>query len=132
MPPWPPMYYIGLGLDTELLGFLVAQFLPGFGTGRIDAVPGAERPGEARLFLVTFQLDHRRQKALTRPFWSRIRLVAERNLGLERDPALGYAVGFGRAFSLGDFPVARLCASKAGAEHFANLIATFQGVSCSR
>ena len=43
--------HVGLGLDAELLGFLVAQFLPGFGAG-IDAVPGAERPGEAGPFLV--------------------------------------------------------------------------------
>src|SRR6516162_8259279 len=52
---------VGLGLNAELLGFLVAQFLPAFGTG-IDAVPGAERPGEARLLLVAFQFDHRGQK----------------------------------------------------------------------
>src|SRR6516225_11282364 len=53
--------HVGLGLDTELLGFLVAQFLPGFGAG-IDAVPGAKRPGEARLLLMAFQFDHRSQK----------------------------------------------------------------------
>ena len=43
--------HVGLGLEAELLDFLVAQFLPRLGAG-IDAVPGAERPGEAGLFLM--------------------------------------------------------------------------------
>src|SRR4029453_19084519 len=47
---------------------------------------------------------------------------------LERNPAFRYAVRFSRAFPLGDFPVARLYARKARAEHFAHLIAAFHGL----
>ena len=94
--------HIGLGLNAELLGFLVAQFLPGFGAG-IDAVPGAERPGEAGLFLVTLQFDHRCQK---RPYLAVLQAdqaVAACGLGLERDPAFGNAISFGRALTLRRF-----------------------------
>ena len=119
--------HVGLGLKAEPLGFLVAQFLPGFGAG-IDAVPGAERPGEASLFLMTFQFDHRCQKRPDLAVLDADQAVAARGLGLERDPAFGYAAGFGRALPLGDFPVARLCARNARAEHVADLIAAFHGL----
>src|SRR3954471_16225616 len=52
--------HVRLGCKAELLGFLVAQFLPGFGSG-IDAVAGAERPGEAGLLLMALELDQRRK-----------------------------------------------------------------------
>jgi hypothetical protein len=74
--------HVGLGLNAELLGFLVAQFLPGFSAG-IDAVPGAERPGEARLLLVAFQFDHRSQKRPDLVVLKADQAVTARDLGLE-------------------------------------------------
>src|SRR5262249_12313595 len=86
--------HIRLRLDAELLAFLVAQFLPGFGAG-IDAMAGAKRPGEARLFLVTFKFNHRRQKRPDLAVLQADQAVAARELGLERDPGFCYAPGFG-------------------------------------
>ena len=57
---------------------------------------------------MTFQFDHRSQKRPDLAVLEAHQAVAARDLGLERDPALGYAAGFGRAFPLGDFPVPRL------------------------
>src|SRR6516162_5657229 len=94
----------------------------------LDTVPGAERPGEAGIFLVVFQLDHRGQKRPDLTILETDQAVAARDLGLERDPAFGHAVGFGRAFALGYFPIARLYVRKAGAEHLADLIAAFHGL----
>ncbi len=116
--------HVGLRLEAELLDFLVAQFLPGLGAG-VDAMPGTERPVEAGLFLLALQLDHRRQQ---RPYLAVLQPdepISARDLGLERDPGLGDAAGFGRGLPLGDFPVARLHAHEARAEHVADLVAAF-------
>ena len=118
---------IGLGLKAEPLGFLVSQFLPGFGAG-IDAVPGSERPGIARLFLVILQFDHRCQKRPNLAVLQTDQAISACGTGLERDPAFGNAIGFGRAFPLGDFPVARLYARKARVEHLPHLIAAFHSL----
>ena len=118
--------HIGLGLKPEVLGFLVSQFLPGFRAG-INAVPGAERPSVARLFLVTLQFDHRCQKRPNLTVLQTDQTVAACGPGLERYPAFGSAIGFGRAFPLSDYPVARAYVRKARAEHLAHLIAAFHG-----
>src|ERR1700722_15360605 len=89
--------HIGLGLDAELPRLFVAQFLPGFGTW-IDAVPGSERPGMARLFFVPLQFDRRRQKRPNLAVLQADQTVAACDASLERDPAFGNAVGFGCAF----------------------------------
>ncbi len=90
-------------------------------------MPGAERPGKARLLLVALQLNHRSQKRPDLPVLEADQAVTARDLGLERDPAFCYAAGFGRAFSLGDFPVAGFYVREARAEHLAHLVATFHG-----
>jgi len=46
-------------------------------------VPGAERPGEARLLLVAFQFDHRGQKSPDLAVLQADQAVTARDFGLE-------------------------------------------------
>ena len=119
--------HVGLGLVSELLALLIAQFLPALGAG-MDAVPGTERPGETGLFLVSPKLDHGRQQRPDLAVLQADQSKAARGLGLERDPALGYPAGLGRALALGNFEVARFHSSQAMREHVANCFAAFHGL----
>ena len=74
--------HIGLRFVAERLGLLVAQFLPGLGAG-IDAVPRAERAGEARLLLVALELGHRGQQRPDQAVLEADEAIAARDLGLE-------------------------------------------------
>jgi hypothetical protein len=114
---------VGLRFHAELLRLLVAQFLPGLGAG-IDAVPGAERPGEAGLLLMAFQLGHRREQGPDEAVLEADEAVAARDFGLERYPGFEYAVSFRRRLALGDAPIARLRALEAMGEHVADLTAS--------
>ena len=114
--------HVGLRFIAELLRLLVAQFLPGLGAG-IDAVPRAERAGEAGFLLVALELGHGGQKRPDEAVLDADEAVAAGDFGLERNPGFEHAAGFRRDLALGDAPVARLHPLKAMGEHVAHLIA---------
>src|SRR5271163_1707546 len=98
--------HVGLRIRAEFLCLLVAQFLPGLRAG-IDAVPRAERTGEAGFLLMTLELGHRCEQGPDQAVLDADEAVAAGDFGFERNPGFEHAAGFRRRLALGDFPVAR-------------------------
>ena len=118
--------HVRLGLVAELLDLLVAQFLPGLGA-RIDTVPCAERPGEARFLFMTLEFGHRGQKRPDDAVLESDEAIASRDIGFERNPGFEHAIGLGRHLALCDAPVTGLHALQAIGQHVADLITPFHG-----
>jgi hypothetical protein len=98
---------IGLRLVAERLRLVLAFFLPGPGAD-VLAVLGAERTREARLLLMTLQLDHRGEQGPDQAVLDTDKAEAARHGGLELDPGGGDAAVLARFLAVGDLPARRI------------------------
>ena len=115
---------VGLRLEAEFGGFLLALFLPGRAVLAM-AMLGAERAVEAGRLLMALELDHggeqRPDLAVLQPDVAE----AARHRRLEADPAVEHAVAFGGVLALGDRPVRRFGLGQLADQHVAHLVAAF-------